>query len=151
MRIDVRHTETTAAWDALLHAHAAVTRQLDAELRREAGLTIGWYEVLLELARSETGSLRMTDLANKLILSKSSATRMVDRLEQRGLVERTVPASDRRGMSVALTDEGVRRFVHAGRIHLRGIDEHFGEHLDERETEVVTRALGRVAEREAGG
>ena len=149
MRIDIRHTATTAAWDALLHAHASVTRKLDAELRRETGLTIGWYEVMLELARSDLGTLRMTDLARRLVLSKSSATRMVDRLEERGLVERRIPETDRRGMEVSLTKSGARRFVEAGRVHLRGIEEHFGAHVSADEAEVLTRSLSRVVDHNA--
>jgi DNA-binding MarR family transcriptional regulator len=146
MAITIRTNETTEAWRALLVAHARVNRILDDELRRETGLNLGWYEVLLLLAGAPDQRLRMSDLAAGMILSRSAATRLVDRLERDGLVERSVCDEDRRGMEVSLTDEGRDRFLVAGRLHLRGIEQHFGAHLDPTELEVLTEALTRVAE-----
>lgn len=146
MEITIRTNETTEAWRAFLLAHARVTRILDEDLRRETGLNLGWYEVLLLLAGAPGQRLRMSDLADGMILSRSAATRLVDRLERDGLVDRTVCDSDRRGMEVSLTDAGRERFLVAGRLHLRGIEEHFGAHLDPSQLEVVTEALTKVAD-----
>lgn len=146
MAIRIRTTDTTEAWRALLLAHARVTHRLDRELRSETGLTLGWYEVLLLLASANDHTLRMNELADGMILSRSAATRLVDRLERDGLVERTVCDSDRRGMDVRLTAEGERTFIAAGRIHLRGIEEHFGSQLTATERETLTKALNRVAD-----
>lgn len=146
MTITIRTNEITEAWRALLLAQARVTHTLDDDLRRETGLNLGWYEVLLLLASAPTERLRMSELADGMILSRSAATRLVDRLERDRLVERTVCDSDRRGMEVSLTDRGRDAFVIAGRIHLRGIEEHFGAHLTPADLANVTEALTKVAE-----
>lgn len=145
MTITIRTNEITEAWRALLVAHARVTHTLDDDLRRETGLNLGWYEVLLLLVSAPEERLRMSELADGMILSRSAATRLVDRLERDGLVERTVCDSDRRGMEVTLTDRGRDAFVVAGRIHLRGIEEHFGAHLTSEELASVAEALTKVA------
>ena len=149
MAIQIRSTSTTEAWRALLVAHARVNHELERELRDATGLNLGWYEVLLLLASAEDERLRMNELADQMILSRSAATRLVDRLERDGLVERFICDSDRRGMEVALTDRGRERFLTAGRLHFRGIEERFGSHLSEDEKQVLIGALGRVAEANA--
>lgn len=145
MSIEIRSDEVTTAWRNALIAYRRVTDGLDRELRQEAGLTLGWYEVLLLLASAENERLRMTDLADEMIISRSAATRLVDRLEADGLVCREACESDRRGTEVVLTDAGRETFLTAGRIHYRGIHERFGEHLSAAELEVIREALSRVA------
>src|SRR6266498_3329326 len=98
--------EELRAWQALLHAHDAVFRQLDAELQNEHGLHLGAYDVLLRLARAPEGRLRMSDLAERVLLSPSGLTRMVDRLVAEGLVERVRFDTDARVMLARLTDRG---------------------------------------------
>jgi len=149
MAINIRSTPTTEAWRALLVAHARVNHELERELRRETGLNLGWYEVLLLLASADEERLRMNELADRLILSRSAATRLVDRLERDGLVERFTCDADRRGMEVTLTDRGRDAFMTAGRLHLRGIEERFGSLLSEDEKQVMTNALERVADANA--
>src|ERR687888_196402 len=87
MKTELSETELRA-WQALLHAHHQVTRKLDAELREEHGLPLGAYDVLLRLARAPEQRLRMTELAEKVLLSPSGLTRVVDRLVADGLVRR---------------------------------------------------------------
>ena len=149
MTITLRTTPATTAWGNVLLAHSRLTKRLDAELRAETDLTLAWYEILLVLARSETERMRMTDLAASLLLSKSAATRLVDRLVSHGLVERSTCPVDRRGTEVELTDRGKDAFIAAGRIHLRGIERHFGDHLSDEETVVIADAMLRVADRNA--
>lgn len=146
MSISIRHSPATDAWHAAILSHARVTRRLDRDLRERFGVTLSWYEVLLLLASAEGHRLRMHELAEGMILSKSAATRLVDRLERRGLVTRTVCDEDRRGMEVGLTPEGRDLFLEAGRLHYRGIEEHFGANLSEGELATITEALTRVAE-----
>lgn len=136
-----------AAWRAFLEAHAHVSRVLEAELMAEKGLPLAWYDVLVQLHEAG-GSLRMSDLADRLLLSRSATTRFAERLEAAGLVTRHVAASDRRGRTVELTDAGRERLRDAASVHLRGIAEHFASHLDDEEAAVVHRVLRRVA---AGG
>lgn len=145
MAIEIRSDEVTTAWRNTLIAYRRVTDRLDRDLREEAGLTLGWYEVLLLLASAENERLRMTDLAEEMIISRSAATRLVDRLVADGMVCREVCEADRRGTEVALTDAGRETFLKAGRIHFHGIHERFGEHLSAAELEVIQEAFARVA------
>src|SRR6266542_3437246 len=123
---ETRLTETELrAWQGLLHAHHEVIRTLDAELREEHGLSFSDYDVLLRLARGPGGSLRMTELAERVMLSPSGLTRAVDRLVLSGLVRRERIAGDARVMLGRLTDSGRLALRRAARTHLRGIRQHF--------------------------
>ena len=146
MTIQLRTTPSTQAWGAILRAQAIVAKRLDAELRSETELTLAWYEILLVLSQSDAGRMRMTDLAHSLLLSKSAATRLVDRLVAHGLVERSTCSSDKRGTEVELTLQGKEAFITAGRIHLRGIETHFGRHTTDDEKAVIAEAMSRVAD-----
>jgi len=134
-----------AAWRSLLEAHAAVTELLARELEDERGLPLAWYEVLLQLATAPGGRLRMQDLAQSVLLSKSGLTRLVDRMERDGLVSRERCPSDRRGTFAVLTSKGRTAFRRAAPVHLRGIQDHFAGHLDGDEAEVLHAVLARVA------
>ena len=153
MAIELKHTKATDTWGAVLEAYGRVSRTLDREMRAETGLSLAWYEVLYLLVRSPDERLRMSDLADQTMTSRSAATRLVDRLVRDGLVERTTCPDDRRGTEVALTSAGRETFVEAGRVHLRGIEEHIGQHLTADEMTEVTEMLWRLAnvQREAAG
>jgi DNA-binding MarR family transcriptional regulator len=132
------------AWQALLFGHAALVRRLDHELQEAVGLPLQWYEVLLRLYRAPHRRLRMQELGQGVFSTPSGITRAVDRLEEAGLVERVKCASDRRGTFAALTAQGVDAFRRAGPVHLRGIQDHFGRHVSDREADAITAALGRI-------
>src|SRR5438045_7775862 len=95
-----------AAWIALIEAHAAAVESVEADLVRDAGLPLSWHEVLARLARSEGGAMRMQELARSVLLSKSGLTRLADRMETAGLIERSACESDRRGTNAVITDKG---------------------------------------------
>ena len=133
------------AWQALLHAHHDLTRRLDAELREEHGISLGDYDVLLRLARAPGRRLRMTDLAQRVLLSPSGLTRVVDRLERDGLVERDRFDGDARVMLAGLTDRGRDVLRSAAGTHLRGIREHFTGRLSDGQLRNVASALEVVA------
>ena len=137
--------EEMRAWQALLHAHHDVTRALDAELRDEHGLSMGTYDVLLRLARAPARTLRMTDLAARVMLSPSGLTRVVDQFVEAGLVERDRFEGDARVMLVRLTDRGRRVLRQAARTHLRGIREHFTGRLSPAQLRNVASALEAIA------
>ena len=95
-----------AAWGGLLRTHARLVRELDAELTLEHRLPLSSYEVLLRLANSETGGMRMSEIADAVLLSRSGLTRLVDRLEAKQLVRRGRHPDDRRSVVIELTEAG---------------------------------------------
>jgi DNA-binding MarR family transcriptional regulator len=132
------------AWRTFLYAHAQVRRQLERELQAEQAMGLGEYEVLLTLAYSEARRLRMSELADRLSLSRSGATRLVDRLEADRLVERASCESDRRGQWAQLTESGLQRLRDASPTHLRGVAEHFLDRIPGPELQALRQTLGRV-------
>ena len=133
------------AWRAFLYAHAAVMRELEAQLVAERGMTLAEYDALVQLAGAPARDLRMSDLASRVLLSRSGVTRLVDRLERQGLVRREHCGSDARGAFAALTTAGVHRLREAMPVHLRGIDQVFGDVIGEEEALAVERAMAAVA------
>ena len=128
--------EARAAWAGFLRTHARVTTALDADLRRTTGLTLGEFDVLRTLAG---GARRMSDLAETVLLSRSGLTRLVQRLESRGLVERTRPPADVRQVYAALTTAGHTALIDAEPAHVRGIRKEFLDRLPERELRALAR------------
>ena len=114
-----------AAWRGMLRVHSDMTRVLDAELTHRHGLPLTSYEVLLFLADSPDGRMRMAELADSVLLSRSGLTRLVDRLERDGLLEREQCEEDARGYFAAITDRGRALFTEARRTHLAGVRERF--------------------------
>jgi DNA-binding MarR family transcriptional regulator len=113
--------EELAAWRGMLRAHAELVRTLDAELAREHDLPLSSYEVLLFLNDSDQGRMRMSELADSVLLSRSGLTRLVDRLERQGLLRRERCESDARGYFAEITPEGRRVFSAARKTHLDGV------------------------------
>jgi DNA-binding MarR family transcriptional regulator len=105
----------------MLRAHAELTRALDADLAREHKLPLSSYEVLLFLADAPEGRMRMSDLAESVLLSRSGLTRLVDRLEREGLLKRERCESDARGLFAEITPAGRELFDAARRTHLDGV------------------------------
>lgn len=139
-----RHDPRLAAWRAFLRAHARVVRELERELQAEQRMALTDYDVLVQLAAAGDRRLRMSELADRLILSRSGATRLVDRLVAQGLVERVMCDDDRRGQWASLTDAGYQRLRSASPTHLRGVAEHFLDRLSADELSALERALGRL-------
>jgi DNA-binding MarR family transcriptional regulator len=139
-----------APWRAFIRAQAHVSRRLDEDLRAEHGLSLQEYVALLILAESPERRLRMGRLADSLTLSKSGATRLIDRLVDDGLVARVSCSSDLRGAEAALTEAGVNRLRIAAPTHLRGIAEYFLAAIDGADIETVERTMESVAERACG-
>jgi DNA-binding MarR family transcriptional regulator len=131
------------AWRALLQAHATLLRRLELELSETTGLALADFDVLAQLALAG-GELRMTDLANRALISRSGMTRRVNRLFDQGLVRRANVDNDARGVVVALTDQGVARLSETAPVHVRGVAELFVSQLDERELVALKSALDKV-------
>jgi DNA-binding MarR family transcriptional regulator len=141
-----RHDVRLSAWRTFLEAHARLIRELEQELQAEADLPLTHYDVLVQLAGADARRLRMSELADRLLLSRSGVTRLVDRLVADGLVERVSCDSDRRGAWAALTDAGYERLRAAAPIHLRGVAAHFLDRLSAEELGELERLLRRVVD-----
>ena len=135
-----------AGWRSFLTAYSMITRQLDEELREETGLSLFEYAALLQLAEAEDRRLRMSELALGIVLTRSGVTRLVDRLERDGLVERGQCADDGRGSEAVLTQQGLERLRAASKVHLRGIDDYYFSQVSEADQTVVSRAMEDVVE-----
>src|SRR5438874_8948896 len=132
-----------AAWDALLRAHATLLRQLETDLERRTGLALADFDVLAQLALAG-GSLRMTELAERALISRSGMTRRVARLVHEGLVRRAHADGDARGVVILLTDAGLDRLTVTAPVHLRGVADLFVAKLDDQEVAVLQSALAKV-------
>jgi DNA-binding MarR family transcriptional regulator len=133
----------------LIGAHAALTRTLSEELVAEHGLTIGEYEVLFLLARAEERSMRRVDIAGEVRLSASGVTRLLDRLEAAGLVEKGKCQTDARVTYAVLTDAGWTKLEQAWPTHVAGIERLIGEALDEDEIASLAELLGKLSDLDA--
>jgi DNA-binding MarR family transcriptional regulator len=134
-----------APWRAFVRAQAQVSRRLDEDLRTEHGMSLQEYVALLILAEAPERQLRMGRLADSLTLSKSGATRLIDRLVDDGLVARRSCSSDARGAEAALTERGLDRLRTAAPTHLRGIQEYFLSAIGGEDLEVIERTMTGVA------
>lgn len=135
-----------ATWRAFLEAHSRVVDVLAEELRAETGLPLSWYDVLVQLSEVEGRQLRMQELADAVLLSKSGLTRLVDRMEEQGYVERTPCDDDRRGTYARLTDAGFAALEAAVPYHADGVARHFTELIGDDEIATVRRVLERIAD-----
>jgi DNA-binding MarR family transcriptional regulator len=133
-----------AVWRAFLRAHSQLTRRLEADLIAEHSLPLASYDVLLTLMEAPNRRLRMTELADRVLLSRSGMTRLVDRLEREGLVVREACANDARGMFTVLTEQGYQRLRKASRTHLRGVEEYAVSKLTPDELEAFGKILGKL-------
>ena len=138
------------AWRRFLLAHALVTRRLENDLVAERRLPLASYDVLVQLVEAPERRLRMSELAERVLLSRSGLTRLVDRLEREGLVRREVCEDDARGLFTVLTEDGFDRLKGASPVHLRGISDYAVGRLDEDEAAALAVLLGRFLDGEPG-
>ena len=132
------------AWRLYFESALALQDVLDAELERDAGISMRWYDILVQLEETPDG-IRMNELAERILYSKSGFTRVVDRLEEAGLVQRVRPDTDRRSIFVVLTDEGRTAMERARRHHRHSIEQHFSRHLSDTDIKTLTRALEKLS------
>ena len=132
------------AWRGLLRVHTALVRELDAELDAEHGLPLSSYDVLIYLRAAPGHRLRMADLADSVLLSRSGVTRLVDRLVREGLIERDSCESDGRGSFAVLTDKGDELLRRARPTHLAGVRERFLSNFSEAELRTLASYWERV-------
>lgn len=136
--------ERLRCWRLYFESAMALQDILDSELGQAAGIPQRWYDVLVHLEESPDG-IAMTALADQILYSKSGFTRVVDRMEEAGLVSRVRPPTDRRTILVLLTDKGSEVKERARRYHRDGIDRHFSKHLADTDIEALTHALEKLS------
>jgi DNA-binding MarR family transcriptional regulator len=135
---------STDAFANLATAYAVLTRELSASLVAQHGLTINDYGCLLRLSRAGDQGMRRIDLANELQLSPSGITRLLDRLEDQGLVGKGECKEDARVSYAILTEQGLNKLREAAPGHVEDIDRHLADVLDEEEMRILTELLGRI-------
>jgi len=140
--------EDIGVWRSFLRVHAVVTRELEADLLAEHELPLSEYDVLVQLVEAPDRRLRMTELADAVLLSRSGLTRLVDRLERQGLVQREACLTDGRGLFAVLTEAGYERLRAASGTHLRGVQRNFVARLGTRDLRTLQRMLDKVLDDE---
>lgn len=134
-----------AAWRAFIECAWALLDILDSELQAERDITLRWYDVLVHLEDADDG-LRMNELATRILSSQSGLTRVIDRMDEAGLVRRERPPEDRRVVLVHITATGLETLHAAREVHRRGIAEHFVHLLDQHDLDALAHALQKVRE-----
>lgn len=149
-----RQEETSSArvdprwrvWRGLLEVSSFVTQRIDEDLRDQVDIDIQTYDAMLHTKEAGDTGIRMTDLADRVLLSKAGLTALVDRLEHRGLLARQPGRRDRRVKRIVLTPAGWDLFRHAAAVHNATVEQWFHQHLDEDTARPIARALARVHE-----
>ena len=136
--------ERLRCWRLFFESALALGDILDTELDQAVGIPQRWYDVLVHLEEPPSG-VRMNELAEQILYSKSGFTRVVDRMEEAGLVSRVRPADDRRSIFVVLTEKGTETMKEARLHHRDGIERHFSQHLGDADVEALTAALEKVS------
>ena len=133
-----------AAWRNFLTAHATVTDVIDHELVAAQRVPLHWYDVLIELVEAPDNRLRLHELAQKVVLSRSGLTRLLDKLENAGLLERQAATTDRRGAFAVLTEAGKEAVRQAWPVYAQAIAHYFALHMNEDEARIVRDVLNRI-------
>jgi DNA-binding MarR family transcriptional regulator len=140
---------TLKAWVGLVRAQQALLERVEADLKAAELPPLGWYDVLLEINRVPEGHLRQFEIGEKVLLNKHNCSRLLDRLEDEGLVKRQSCKEDRRGAHVAITKEGKALLKKMWPVYERAISEYFGRHLSESEVAELAKLMNRLLPRTA--
>jgi DNA-binding MarR family transcriptional regulator len=143
---ETRRELAAQAWGALLQVHAALVPSMDRRLRREVGLSLGWYDVLLELHGAPDRRLTMSDLGDRVVLSRTRASRVVDEMVAADLVAREPNPADARSAFAVLTERGLAEFRRAAPVYLTAIEDQFAVPLTTAELRQLRTLLRRVRE-----
>jgi DNA-binding MarR family transcriptional regulator len=118
-----------ATWRAWLYSNQLLQEQLGRELAREAGMPHAYYEILVQLSEAPERRMRMSQLADSCLSSRSRLSHAVSRLEERGWIRREVGAEDGRGQLAVLTDEGFAALAAAAPVHVESVRSHVFDQL----------------------
>ena len=132
------------AWPLFLRTYTVLLDRLEAELQTERDMPLTWFDVLVQLQSAPDGRMKMRDLADSVLLSKSGLTRLVDRMERAGLIERASCATDRRVVYATITRKGRKRYETAAPVAIRGVNDHFSAPLTRSERKAFISALEKI-------
>jgi DNA-binding MarR family transcriptional regulator len=138
------------AWRTFITAHALLIDAIDRELAQAERVPLQWYDVLIELYEAPDRRLRMSELARKVVLTKSTVSRLVDRLENEGLLERQSTPTDGRGAFAVLTEKGERALREAWSVYARGIHTYFAQHLTDDEARAFIEMMQKMIDGASG-
>ena len=138
---DWREDEGIQAWSAFLRAHAVTVRRIEADIAERARLSLGWYDVLLELNAAPGRRLRMQELGERAVLSRSRVSRLVDELVDAGLVTRQPNPDDRRSSYAVVSEEGRQVLRRAAPVYLSAVRDHFVSALTPEQIAIVRSAM----------
>ena len=136
--------EGLRAWRLFFESALALNDVLEVELEHDTGIPLRWYDTMVHLEEAREG-VRMNELADRILYSKSGFTRIVDRMEEAKLVQRVRPETDRRSVFVSLTEKGRKTLESARRYHRHSIEQHFASHLADSDVKALIRALEKVS------
>lgn len=132
------------AWTDFVLSYNRLMGVLEGEMQAQVGMTLSQYDVLLRLAETTEGRMKMSELADAIVYSTGGLTRLFERMRQAGLVRREPSAVDRRVIYAVLTDHGLERLRAASAVHLDGVRRHFSTYLADDEVDTVATFLGRL-------
>ena len=133
------------AWVRSLEAHTRLVELMDAELRRDCGVPLAWYDVLIKIWLAPGHRIRMAELAEEVLVSRSWLTRRVLQLEKAELVTRSSGGGDGRGVYAVMTPAGQLSFARMEQSHAASIATHFSAHVSPDEARVIAQVFGRIA------
>ncbi len=143
--------EQRAAWAGFIRAHASIVKELDAELQAAHGLPLSSYDVLVQLSLAQDGRMQMFELAEAVHLSRSGLTRLVDRLERQGLLERNRGEQDPRQVFACITRSRLKRLAETTPTHLAGVRRRFLERLSQTQVEQLAVVWNKLLESKIEG
>ncbi|MFI7019397.1 MarR family winged helix-turn-helix transcriptional regulator [Streptomyces sp. NPDC050164] len=137
------------AWRAMLLAHNTAVRAIESDVQRDGRVPLTWYDVLLELRAAGEEGLRMQDVANRVVLSRTRVSRLVDEMVRAGLVRKVPDPHDRRVSWAAISEDGLAALRETAPVYMRSIRRHFSAYLSDEDAQVIAEALHKVAQRDS--
>jgi DNA-binding MarR family transcriptional regulator len=135
------------AWRLFITNHARIIQQIDADLAAAGQISLGWYDVLIELYEAPERRLRMNEVAERVVLSRSGLTRLVDRLEEKAFLHRETDPNDRRGFFLYITEEGIAAMRAAWPVYAQGIQAYFAESFSAEEAALLGKLFSRLLDK----
>ncbi|MBN3878733.1 MULTISPECIES: MarR family winged helix-turn-helix transcriptional regulator [unclassified Nostoc] len=128
-------------WKIFLTAHTRLIDRVEQDFKQAGLPSFEWYDVLIALKQAPDQELRLSELAEELLVNRTNVTRLADRLEKAGLIQRKVCKDDRRGAFAVLTKAGLEMQQKMWTVYSQSIAQYFGRHLTQKDTVAFTKTL----------